>query len=253
MKFRSGDSHFSDSKFGDSDMAWPIERRHKKRCPKCQFFKIIAVLTMISIVVFLVFNMLPNWINKGDFQVLSVVSYQRDNSTFIDADLKIDFPEKVVDALENGIPLTIAVEVQIFRERPWWRNVIIKQSRQLFELRYHPLTDVHEVKNIATDDRYSFNSRKDAMVALGTIRMAHLIKNKKLENNNQYYVQMRLLLDVSRLPVALRQVASLSPSWRVESTWSRWPIKLRTDSQISVIESQNEAVSTPPVKAIAPH
>ncbi|MCN4144335.1 MAG: DUF4390 domain-containing protein [Thiohalomonas sp.] len=201
-----------------------IEPGRSKRCQKCQFLIILAVVLSCSLAVLFLFNVFPHLTNKGDFQVLSASSYEFKNSIAIDADLKMHFPNPVVDALENGIPLTIAVEVQVLRERPWWRNLIIKRSRQLFELRYHPLTNVHEVKNIATDERYSFNSRQDAMAVLGTIRGATLIENKELNKNRQYSAQIRILLDISHLPPALRQVASLSSSWRLESAWYQWQI-----------------------------
>lgn len=201
-----------------------VERRRRKRCPVCQFLFAFVLITLSSLVVFLLFSIFPSLMNKGDFQIISASSFDKNKSIAIDADLKINFPDDVVDALENGIPLTIAVEVQVLRERPWWRNIIIKESTQLFELRYHPLTNVHEVKNIATDERYAFDSRQDAMAVLGTIRGAHLIEKNELSKNKQYFIQMRILLDISRLPPALRQIASLSLSWRLESSWFRWEI-----------------------------
>lgn len=201
-----------------------IERRKHKRCPKCQLLIFFVAVLIGSFTLLFLFNVFPHLTSKGDFQVLSASSYELNNGVAIDADLKMSFPAAVVDALENGIPLTIVVEVQVMRERPWWRNVIIKRSVQLFELRYHPLTNVHEIKNIATDERYSFNSRQDAMAVLGTIRAARLIENKELNRNQQYSAHMRIFLDISRLPPALRQVASLSSSWRLESTWYQWLI-----------------------------
>ncbi|MCU7938022.1 MAG: DUF4390 domain-containing protein [gamma proteobacterium symbiont of Bathyaustriella thionipta] len=218
----------------DNNDAIMSERRQYKRCPKCQFLFISIVILLSSVALLFLFNVLPQLTDKRDFQVVSASSYQLKNTIAIDADLQMLFPDVVVEALENGIPLTIAVEVQVLRERPWWRNLIIKSSIQLFELRYHPLTNVHEVKNIATDERYSFNSRQDAMAVLGTIRGAFLIEQKELNKNRQYSVQMRILLDISHLPAALRQVASLSSSWRLESTWYRWQISKQPKAQETV-------------------
>jgi len=195
------------------------ERRQRKRCPNCQFLLALVLVLVFSLVLLLFFNLWPRLSPSGQFQISSAKTYDMNESIVIDADLKMNFSKEVVEALENGIPLTIAVEVQIFRERPWWRNIVIKESMQLFELRYHPLTDVHEVKNLATQERYSFKSREDAMAVLGTIRAAHLIDKKMLNKNDQYHVQIHTLLDISRLPPALRQIASLSSSWRLESPW----------------------------------
>jgi len=213
------------------------ERRKHKRCPKCQFFTALAVFVFSSLLLLFLLNTLPRFTSSNEFLISSASTYVINDNILIDADLTMNFSADVVDALENGIPLMIAVEVQVFRERPWWRNIIIKESLKLFELRYHPLTDVHEVKNIATGERYSFNSRKDAMATLGTIRGASLIEKKLLSQDSQYFVQMRTLLDISHLPNALRQIASLTSSWRLESPWYRWPISEQTDIKPNSVAS----------------
>ena len=198
------------------------ERRRRNGCPKCQFIAAIIMVLLGSLTLLFLLNALPRLSSASDFLISSAISYDSGDMILVDADLTMNFSEDVVDALENGIPLTIAVEVQVYRERPWWRDVVIKESLQLFELRYHPLTDVHEVKNIATGERYSFNSREDAMATLGTIRGASLIEKKLIKPGNRYFVQMRTLLDISYLPNALRQIASLSSAWRLESPWYKW-------------------------------
>lgn len=226
-----------------NDPSLQSERRLRKRCPECQVVIAVLLILVFSILLSFLFNAFPGLLNKEDFQVISAYSFEQNDSIAIDADLKMSFPDDVVEALENGIPLTIAVDVQVLRERPWWRNIMIKESTQLFELRYHPLTNVHEVKNIATDERYTFNSRQDAMAVLGTIRGAHLIDKKELSQAQQYFVQIRIFLDISRLPPALRQIASLSSSWRLESSWYRWPISDQPRQQSESLEVQDWALS----------
>lgn len=220
-----------------------VERRHRKRCPECQFFLAFTLILLTSLAVTFLLDVFPSLIDQGGFQIISANSFERESNIAIDADLKMDFPDDVVEALENGIPLTIAVDVQVLRERIWWQNLIVKESTQLFELRYHPLTNVHEVKNIGTDERYTFDSRQDAMAVLGTIRGAHLIEKKELSNNRQYYVQMRILLDISRLPPALRQIASLSSSWRLESPWFRWEIDDKPESRAKITAAESDDLS----------
>ena len=230
-------SHIDKLSFSEKNGArFFSERRSRKRCPQCQAVFAFLVIVISSLVVSFLLNVFPSLLNKSDFQVVAASSFEQKKSIVIDADLKMNFPKDVVDALENGIPLTIAVEVQVLRVRPWWRNIIIKESTQLFELRYHPLTKVHEVKNIATGERYAFNSRQDAMAVLGTIRGAHLIEKKELSKNKHYFIQMRILLDISRLPPALRQIASLSSSWRLESAWFLWEIGDKPRSQVKKAE-----------------
>ena len=185
---------------------------------------IILGIILFGIILRILF-LLPQWIGQHEFEVLSASSYTLDNTILVNADLKMNFSEQAVEALENGIPLTVAVEVKVLRTRPWWRDVTIKASQKNFEFRYHPLTNVHVVKNLASGERYTFNTRQRALDVLGTIRGAQLIETNQLDNNNSYYFQMRSFLDTSRLPAALRQIAALSPAWRLESQWFQWQLK----------------------------
>jgi hypothetical protein len=202
-----------------------IDRRQRERCPMCQFFTALIFILVASLLMLFLLNALPRWSSTNEFLISFASTYEVNDQVLIDADLKMNFSEDVVDALENGIPLTIAVQLKVFQQNPWWwSDEVIKESLKRFELRYHPLTNVHEVKNLANNVRYSFNSREDAMVTLGTIRGATLIEKSLLDNEHLYYVQMRTRLDTSYLPSALRPVASLSSSWRLESPWYRWTI-----------------------------
>jgi len=218
----------------NADFSASVEQQQSstaKRCPKCQFVILLLSGIIASIAIFFIFNVLPQYTEEHKFKVNSVKTYVHNGYVLIDADLTMNFSTEVIEALENGIPLTIAVEVQVYRQRRWWRNIVVKESLQLFELAYHPLTNVHVVKNLATGERYSFNSREEALSVLGTIRGAHLIKQEQLKADEQYYVRIRTLLDINHLPPALRQIAALSSAWRLESKWSHWPIIVHKPEQ----------------------
>lgn len=202
------------------------QQQNNKSHSNGMLFTAITMLLVLSLIFLFLFNLLPRFTTQGEFQISSASSYSVKERIVIDADMNMKFSEEVAEALENGIPLTIKVEVQVLRKRFLWRDIMVKESLQLFELRYHPLTDIHEVVNIATEERYSFRSRQDAMIVLGTIRAADLMDKKLLNNNNQYHIRMRTSLDISRLPLALRQIASLSSSWHLESPWFVWAIAL---------------------------
>ncbi len=208
-----------------------IKQRQSKLHSNGVLFTIVTMLLVLSLIFLFLFNLLPGFTTQGEFQVSSAKSYIVKERILIDANMNMKFSEEVAEALENSIPLTIKVEVQVLRKRFLWRDIVVKESLQLFELRYHPLTDIHVVVNTATEERYSFHSRQDAMAVLGTIRGADLMDKKRLTKNNQYHIRIRTSLDISRLPLALRQIASLSSSWHLESPWFMWPIALNDSNK----------------------
>lgn len=202
-----------------------LKSKFSKRCSKrCRSLIGITSSIVFFLALLFVFNFLPRMTTQDGFSIKSARSYTLNEELLIDADMQLIFTPEVAEALENGIPLIIVVEVQLFRERFLWRNNMIKESQRLFELRYHPLTNIHEVTSMASGQRYSFNSRQEAMSVLGMIRGAHLINKNSLSMGSQYKIQIRTFLDINYLPLALRQVASLSSSWYLRSPWYLWDV-----------------------------
>ena len=76
-----------------------IERRRRKRCPECQFFLAFVLILLSSLAVSFLLNIFPSLINKGDFQIIAANSFESNNNIVIDADIKMDFPYEVVEAL----------------------------------------------------------------------------------------------------------------------------------------------------------
>ncbi len=212
-----------------------IRQQLKNKSSKYYRRLMSIILTLSTFMLFLfLFNFIPKMTVQNDFYIKSAKSYMFNDGVVIDADMQMNFSAEVSEALENGIPLMIVVEAQLFRERFLWRNIMIKSSQRLFELRYHPLTNIHEVTNMATGDRYSFNSRQEAMSVLGNIHGAHLIDKQMLSQDSEYKIQIRTFLDINYLPLALRQIASLSSSWYLRSPWYQWNIntKLYTENAL---------------------
>ncbi len=202
----------------------------KTNCRFCQKARLLLVVLLTTVAIFFALVKLPQWVEKTDksvnqsnnmFLVEKAESSLQDDHYYLDATLSMHFSPEVIEALENGVSLTITIELKIIEKNSWFDKVI-KESVQNFEIRYYALTNLHSIKNLVTQKEFFFNSREDVLEQLGKIRHAHLINTDELNNNKHHQVQLRVFVDIWRLPEVLRPVASLSPAWYLKSNWYNW-------------------------------
>jgi hypothetical protein len=197
-----------------------------KKCRFCQMIGSFIIMLFILMAIYLSAQLLPNWIensnkNKKYFNIQQADSVLEDYEFYVNAKLDMNFTPTVIEALANGVILTIAIELNVKQKNEWF-DKLVKESVLKFELRYHALTDIYSIKSVASKQEYHFNTRKEAMALLGNISHAHLISLQRLEQSKHHQVSLRVFLDIWQLPEVLRPVASLSDDWQLRSPWYNW-------------------------------
>jgi hypothetical protein len=142
----------------------------------------------------------------------------------LDANIVYDFSEQALEALDNGVPLTLLVHVQVRRAAAWIWEDSAADIRLRYAIRYKPLSERYEVYRLPGHGGRSFVGRDAAIAALGEIRDLHLVDAGRLEPGEAYEVQIRVELDIEELPLPLRPMAYLSPAWKLGSPWTKWPL-----------------------------
>lgn len=142
-------------------------------------------------------------------------------------DLQIDygFSDVALEALDNGVPLTLVVKVQVRRKGAWiWEENLVDMQR-VYLIRYQPLSEIYQVASLPDGGRRSFVTRSAAISALGEISGLPLVRRSQLDPEKSYLVRVKVELDIEALPLPLRPRAYLSPSWNLSSGWSQWPLE----------------------------
>lgn len=142
----------------------------------------------------------------------------------LDAWIDIQLGEEVVDALQSGVPITIEVDIEVYRPRQYLWNERIASLRQRYRLEYHALSERYLVTNLNTRAQQSYPSRAAAIAAVGVINDLPVLDRKLLAEGEGYMARLRARLDIEALPAPLRVLAYLSPSWRASSTWYAWEL-----------------------------
>ena len=160
----------------------------------------------------------------AEFQVLNAETRLLREVYLLDADIDYEFSEASLEALENGVPLTINLEIEVLLQRDWLWDETVASLQQRFKLEYHALADQYVVTNLNSDELKSFPTRGTAIDFLGHIEDFPLLDHGLMEPDKKYYGRLRARLDIESLPAPLRPMAYLSGDWRLTSEWYVWPL-----------------------------
>lgn len=157
--------------------------------------------------------------------ISQAASRLQDDTFVIDAEIDYVFSDVALEALENGVPLTVDLHVQVRRDGAWIWEADIVDFRLRRQLRFLPLASSYQVIDIASGDKRRFLTRLAAIDALGEIRSLPVVAVDQLTAGETYSMEIRSELDIEALPVPLRPTAYMSSGWKLSSDWSEWRIR----------------------------
>ncbi len=161
----------------------------------------------------------------GGFRVESAKTHLDGETYVLDARILYGFSELALEALDNGVPLTIELHIQVRPRDGWIWDSNLLDRRLRYAIRYKPLSERFLVSQLPGDGGRSFVTRDAAIAALGEIKGLPLVGAATLDPNTAYEVQLKAELDIEELPLPLRPMAYLRPAWKLSTGWTKWPIE----------------------------
>ena len=158
------------------------------------------------------------------------IEFQQLESTLVggiyllDARIKYDFNDEILEALEHGVSLRIDIIIRIKMKRKWLWDRKISEKVINFKLERHPLSDHYLVTNLNSGNRYQLQTLSEALTVLGTIKNYKLIEAAELEKDEKYRGDIMAKLNIESLPPPLRPVAYASKQWQLKSPRRKWDL-----------------------------
>jgi hypothetical protein len=159
----------------------------------------------------------------GSFRVEKAHVWSSGDVRLLNARFSIHLGSGAVEALDNGVPLTLELQVQLVKQHEWLWDVVETEHVQTRRLEFHALSRSYLVKDVERGTQGNYSRLQDALVAAGTIENM-LITSMPLEPGRKYYIRMRGSLDIEALPTPVRLLAYVSSGWDMDSEWYTWPI-----------------------------
>ena len=159
------------------------------------------------------------------FSVRDARAVLKDGVYLLDANIVYRFSDAALEALHNGIPLVLEMQIKVGRKRDWlWTDTVAALSRR-FRLQYHALSDRYVIHNLNTDQRQSFATLDDALHGLGLVRGFPMLDAKLLHAGDEYRASVRAVLLIEELPTPMRLWAYVSDQWHHDSSWYTWRLQ----------------------------
>jgi hypothetical protein len=140
----------------------------------------------------------------------------------LNADFDVELTQTLVDALARGVPLYFVVELDVWRERDWWFDKLVVNSKLTRRLSYNSLTRQYR---LATGGLYqNFFQLDEALRVLGRVRGAPRVSRSLLKRARAHQAEVRMSLDAAQLPSLFQLDAFASPDWRLNVVAYSWSV-----------------------------
>ncbi len=138
----------------------------------------------------------------------------------LDANLELKLTPQALTALDNGVTLTIVLDIEVYTpSRYLWDNVLATLE-QRYEIQHHTLADQYLLRNINSGSQFVYSTLDAALGALGKIEQLPILDAHLLQPKEHYKVRARSRLDLSSLPVPMQLKAYISSEWWINSGWN---------------------------------
>jgi Domain of unknown function (DUF4390) len=147
---------------------------------------------------------------------------ERDSRSIVTAEIEYRFPEVALRALEEGIPLTFSVVLEIDRVGLLnWHERLMQDERTL-QLRYQPLAKSYQVSDMASGAVVHHANLSSVIDTLSHLRGWMLPTLPTMTPDEKREASLTFKFDIEALPLPLRLVAYVSPEWKINTPAYRW-------------------------------
>ena len=128
------------------------------------------------------------------------------------------------EALAEGIPLTLLLEIQITKERRFLPDTEVASLEQRWRLAYDALSDRYVVTNLNSRAQSTFPALPEALDYLSNVRGLPLIDEPLLEAGVRHEVSLRASVEIGGLPGAVKLLIFWR-EWSRSTDWYTWSVR----------------------------
>jgi len=160
------------------------------------------------------------------FEIRSAFAEPSEHVYMLSAQLDFELPEGAKQAIQDGVAMTLDLDIVVSHTRHFWPDQTIATLEQRYELVYHALSDRYLVRNVNSGEQVSFANLSAALESISRIRRLPVLDQSLVAPDRGYEVSLRARLDVHNIPDTLRFVLFWVSDWRQQTEWYTWPLKL---------------------------
>jgi hypothetical protein len=166
------------------------------------------------------------WGQEQRFEFRAAFVEPTDSVYQLNATLVLDLPDGAREAVREGVPLTMSVEIVVKRSRRYWLDEGVAALEQRYELVHHALSERYLVRNLNSGEQSSFPTLDAALDSMRVISNLPILDKALVMPDSRHEISLRAHLDVHTMPDALRLIVFWVDDWRQNTEWYTWSPQL---------------------------
>ncbi len=159
------------------------------------------------------------------FEVRSAYLEPVDGVLKLNAVLDVALSRSAVQALRNGVPVVLQLELVVNRKRHYLPDRGVGHLVQRWQISYHALSEHYLVANMNSGLQTSYSSLGSALSSLADVRGLPILDEALIEKSQRYEASLRLSANIEGgLPDAVR-VLMFWADWYRASEWYTWTLR----------------------------
>jgi Domain of unknown function (DUF4390) len=156
------------------------------------------------------------------FEIRSAYVERNEGVYQLNATLVFELPEGAREAIREGSPLTLDLDIVLHRSRRLWLDESVASLQQHYEVSFHALSERYLVRNLNSGQQSSYPTLDAALDSLRVISNLPILDQSLLLPDSRHEVSLRAHLDVRTMPDALRFIVFWANDWRQSTEWYTW-------------------------------
>ena len=145
---------------------------------------------------------------------LTALDITRDeDGVYLSYAVEFELSHAVEDALNRSVPLYFVAEVQIYRDRWYWRDRRLTHTTRVWKIVFQPLTSTYRVTTVGGLSQ-NYPTREEAIVAISRSSRWKIAEAGQLDDGH-HYLEFNYRLDINLLPRPMQIGISGQPDWQL--------------------------------------
>jgi len=142
----------------------------------------------------------------------------------LNARLQLPVSNKVRTALNDGVPLSLILELEVSRARHYWLDESVASLRQEYQLQYQAVSDRYVVRNVNSGQQATFPDLDSALDQMARVSSVPVLDESLIRKGYRHEFSLRATLNLGDMPDTLRVLMFWTNDYHRVSEWYTWPL-----------------------------
>ncbi|MBT3924068.1 MAG: DUF4390 domain-containing protein [Nitrospina sp.] len=194
------------------------------------------LISILAFVCFLLTAGLVSPVSAVSPDVVNIGVGTNDEFVVINARLVDGFTEKILEAIENGVPMGFTFDIELRKANTLWVDSLVSSNKVRHRIQFDSLKKAYKFSEFGKNVKRKIITRKETryqqlMLTLKDIPIAPIYK---LDPNEKYYVRVKADLETDRFWFPFNYIFFFVPFSEFETSWAQTsPLSIDPDLELS--------------------